>query len=780
MQARERRITSHRQRAAHPRVLLLAALIPLAAAGAAGEGAPALFGFTPQEAARQRSLEQRFDAELKPSELRDWMKTLSSAPNQVGSPHDKANAELVRDLFRQWGWQAQIEVFEVLYPTLKEHSLELLAPTRYTASLTEPPVAGDATSGVAGIMPPYNVYGADGDVTGELVYLNYGMPRDYQELARRGIDVKGKIVITRYGSGWRGLKPKLAQEHGAIGCLIYSDPHEDGYAQGDVYPQGGWRPPAGVQRGSVLDMTLYSGDPLTPGVGATRDAKRLAIADARTILKIPVMPISYADAQPLLAALGGPVAPPRWRGALPITYHLGPGPAKVRLAIRSDWSLKPLYDVIAKIPGRESPGAWVVRGNHRDGWVFGAWDPLSGQVAMLAEAKAIGALLKSGWRPKRTLVYASWDGEEPGLLGSTEWAETHAAELSRNAVLYLNSDTNTRGFLAAGGSHSLQHLVNDVAAGVKDPETGVSTQARLRARMLAQGYAREPGEEDNAEEARRETRLAEAGGDLPIRALGSGSDYTPFLQHLGLTALNVEYHGEDDQQGVYHSSYDSFDHYLRFGDPTFAYGIAEAETAGHVMLRMADADVLPLQFTDFADTIGAYAEELRGMADERRRKSAELARLLDQNAFGLAADPTRVVAPPAREPPVLQLDFAPLANVVTRLKASARAYDEAYAQLLAGSVELDAARRTRLNALLQGMEQKLTDARGLPGREWYRHFVYAPGMLTGYGVKTLPGIREAIEANRWEEAAAYIPITTAVLTRYCDALDQATALLKGG
>jgi N-acetylated-alpha-linked acidic dipeptidase len=514
-------------------------------------------------------------------------------------------------------------------------------------------------------------------------------------------------------------------------------------------------------------------------VGATKDAKRLAIAEARTILKIPVMPISYADAEPLLAVLSGPVAPPKWRGALPITYHLGPGPARVHLVIRSDWSLKPLYDVIARIPGRESPDAWVVRGNHRDGWVFGAWDPLSGQVAMLAEAKAIGALVKSGWRPKRTLVYASWDGEEPGLLGSTEWAETHAAELRREAVLYLNSDTNSRGFLAAGGSHSLQHLVNEVASGVRDPETGVSTQARLRAHMLAQGYARESDEEEEPEEVRREARLAEAGGDLPIRALGSGSDYTPFLQHLGLTALSIEYHGEEDQAGVYHSSYDSFDHYVRFGDPTFAYGLAEAETAGHVVLRMADADVLPFEFTGFANTIGAYAEELRKLTDEKRRKSAELARLLDENAFGLAADPTRVVGPPAREPPVPQLNFAPLDGVVARLKASARAYDEAYARLLAGTLRLEDAKRARLNALLQGMEQKLTDERGLPGRLWYRHFVYAPGALTGYGVKTLPGVREALDANRWEEAATYLPITAAVLARYCDALDQATALLQG-
>jgi N-acetylated-alpha-linked acidic dipeptidase len=767
-------------RRAHPWLALPAALIPLAAASGTGDSAPALFGFTAREAPVEQSLEQRFDAALNPVELREWMKNLSSAPNHVGSPHDKANAEFVRDRFREWGWEAQIEEFEVLYPTLKQHTLELVAPTHFTASLTEPPVAGDATSGVAGIMPPYNVYGADGDVTGELVYLNYGMPKDYEELARRGVDVRGRIVITRYGNGWRGLKPKLAQEHGAIGCIIYSDPRDDGYAQGDVYPKGGWRPPEGVQRGSVLDVTLYSGDPLTPGVGATRDAKRLKLADAKTILKIPVLPISYADAQPLLAALAGPVAPARWRGALPITYHMGPGPARVHLMISSDWGLKPLYDVIARIPGRDSPNEWVVRGNHRDGWVFGAWDPLSGQVAMLAEAKAIGALLKSGWRPQRTLIYASWDGEEPGLLGSTEWAEQHAAELTRKAVLYVNSDTNSRGFLAAGGSHSLQHLVNEVAGGVKDPETGVSTQARLRARMLVQGYGREPGEEDETDEARREQRLAEAGGDLPIRALGSGSDYTPFLQHLGLTALSIEYHGEDDQAGVYHSSYDSFDHYVRFGDPSFAYGVAEAQTVGHLMLRMADAEVLPLEFASFADTLGAYADELRKASEEKRRKVAQLGRLLEQNAFALAADPTRVVGPPAREAPVPKLDFAPLDEAIARLKASAHAYDAAYAQLLSGTLKLDAARRAQLNALLQGMEQKLTDARGLPGREWYRHFVYAPGMQTGYGVKTLPGVREAIEAGRWDEAAAYIPITSQVLTRYCDALEQATALLKGG
>jgi len=772
---------SRRQRSVRPLLLLVSSLITWVAASAGGEaGPPALFGFTAQEAPRQHALEQRFDGDLNPADLRAWMKNLSSEANHVGSPHDKANAEFVRALFRQWGWDAQLEVFEVLYPTLKHHALELLAPTKFVASLSEPPVEGDATSSRTDGLPPYNVFGADGDVTGELVYLNHGMPDDYRELARRGIDVKGRIVIVRYGGGYRGLKPKLAYEHGAIGCIIYSDPRDDGYAQGDVYPKGGWRPPEGVQRGSVLDITLYPGDPLTPGVGATRNAKRLAIADARTIAKIPVMPISYADAQPLLAALAGPVAPPEWRGALPLTYHLGPGPAKVHLLISSDWGLKPLYDVIARIPGREDPDEWVVRGNHRDCWVFGAMDPLSGTVAMLAEAKAIGVLLKSGWRPKRTLIYASWDGEEPGIIGSTEWAETHAAELERKAVMYLNSDTNERGFLAPEGSHSLQHLLNDVASMVKDPETHVSAQTRLRARMLVQGFEKSSGDEEDGAETQRAAELAAAGGDLPIQAPGSGSDYSPFLQHLGVTALSIEYGGEADQGGAYHSKYDSFDHYVRFGDPTFAYGVAEAQTVGHVVLRMADAQVLPLQFGDFADTIGSYVVQLRKLTDSKRKKAAELERLLDQNAFGLAADPTRVVGPPAREAQVPQLDFGPLDVVVARLKTSARTYDEAYARLVAGTVTLDKSQRRRLNELLQGMEQRLTDHRGLPGRGWYRHFVYAPGMLNGYGVKTLPAVGEAIDGARWTEAAEYIPITAAVLGKYCDGIDQGMALLSPG
>jgi N-acetylated-alpha-linked acidic dipeptidase len=767
------------------RLLLLAACTLLCAAGlvaapstgAPGAGSPGgpLFGFTADESRTQESVEQRFDSDLNPADLSAWMKNLSSEANHVGSPHDKANAEFVRDRLKEWGWDAQIEVFYPLYPTLKQHTLELVAPTKFVAALQESPVAGDATSSRTDGMGPYNVYGADGDVTGELVYVNYGMPDDYKDLARRGIDVKGKIAIARYGEGWRGLKPKLAQEHGAIACIIYSDPQGDGYAQGDMYPKGGWRPADGVQRGSVADMPVYSGDPLTPGVGATKNAKRLSISEAKTLMKIPVIPISYGDAQPLLSALAGPVAPQTWRGALPITYHIGPGPARVHLAISSNWDQKPLFDVIARIPGSQKPDEWIVRGNHRDAWVFGAWDPLSGHVDMMAEAKAIGALLKTGWRPKRTLVYASWDGEEPGLLGSTEWAETHAEELQHKAVLYLNSDTNSRGFLEVGGSHSLQRLVNDVAVSVKDPETGVTSEERLRAKTLVDGY-----EKGASEREKKDAKIAAAGGDLAIEALGSGSDFTPFLQHLGVTSLSIQYGGESDQAGVYHSSYDSFDHYVRFGDPGFVYGIAETETVGHVILRVADADVLPLQFAGFADAVDGYVSELHDLTEQKRKAAEELGRLLDRNAFTLASDPTRPVLAPERDPDVPYLDLAPLDNVAARLKKSAKGYDDLYQKLGAGTSKLSPAQSRELDELLRGMEGTLLYAHGLPGRDWYKHLIYAPGLYTGYGVKTLPGVREAIEQNHWDEANQYAGLTAAALTAYCDRLDQAAALLGRG
>ncbi|HLI65770.1 MAG TPA: transferrin receptor-like dimerization domain-containing protein [Caulobacteraceae bacterium] len=749
---------------------LAAAAIAAVLAPTAASAAPML-GFTAQGADAERAVEARFDAQLSPDAIAERLRRLSSAPNQVGSPHDKDNAEWVLDQFQTWGWDAHIEAFQVLYPTPLRESLELLGPRPFKATLAEPTIPGDATSAVHdGALPPYLIYAADGDVTAPLVYVNYGMPDDYKALARLGVDVTGKIVIVRYGGGWRGLKVKLAHEHGAVGCLIYSDPADDGYGAGDPYPAGAWRPSEGVQRGSVEDLPVETGDPLTPGWGATADAKRIPLAEGKTLMKIPALPISYADAQPLLAALGGQVVPKSWRGQLPITYHTGPSAASVHMVVQSDWSLKTIYDVIAVMKGAERPDEWVIRGNHRDGWVFGAWDPLSGQSAMLEEARAIGALAQTGWRPKRTIVYASWDGEEPGLLGSTEWAETHADELTTKAVLYANSDSNARGLLRAEASYSEQRLIDQAAANVRDPETGVSV--RERALAASQAKAADPGA---SEDDKSLARLAAAGGDMPIGPMGSGSDYTPFVQHLGIASINLEYGGEGEQAGVYHSQYDTFEHFSRFGDPGMTYGVVLAKTMGRIVLRTADADVAPLQFGDLADTIGRNLDELHKLVATKREHAELVDRLIAAHAFDLAADPTKANAPPVAEPPVPAIDFGPLDAAVARLKASGAAYDAA---LAAGPVAPPT--QAKLDALLIGVEHTLTDPQGLPGRPWYRHLIYAPGLLTGYGSKTLPGVREALEAGRWDEARAYIARTAAALDAATARIDQATGLLKGG
>ncbi|MBI4625892.1 MAG: M28 family peptidase [Verrucomicrobia bacterium] len=732
-----------------------------------------MLGFTERRAREQTALEKKFDAQLSAADQRAWVEQMASAPNHVGAPHNKANAEFMLAQFRAWGWDARIETFQVLYPTPRKIGVELVAPTRFTAKLQEPAVAGDRTSAqIADQLPPYNAFGADGDVTGELVYVNQGMPDDYKELARHGIEVRGRIVIARYGGGWRGLKPKLAYEHGAIGCLIYSDPRDDGFGAGDAYPKGAFRPADGVQRGSVMDMPIFPGDPLTPGVGATAEAKRVAVADAKTVLKIPVLPISHADAQPLLAALDGPVAPAAWRGGLPLTYHLGPGPAKVHLTVVSDWSLKPIYNVIAVLKGSERPDEWILRGNHHDAWVFGADDPLSGNAALMAEVKAIGALAKEGWRPKRTLVYASWDGEEPGLIGSTEWVETHAEELRRKAVAYVNSDSNGRGFLQAAGSHALQTLVNQVAAAVDDPQTGVTVLERRRAKTIVDGTRR--GAEA---EAQRVAKLVADGAPPPIGALGSGSDYTAFIDHLGIASLNLSFGGESETGGVYHSAYDSFDHYSRFGDPGFAYGVVLARIAGRVMLRLANADVVPLRFGDFADAVAQYVGEVHRLADSMRESTEMQHRMFGENLFKLAADPTKTQLPPERDAPVPVLNLAPLDNALLRLKKSAKAGDAALARATKADASRDDARRVELDAVLRSLEPALLHAPGLPGREWFRHMIYAPGLKTGYGVKTLPGVREAIEDRRWPEAERYASVIGDVLNAYCDRVDRAAAIV---
>ena len=724
---------------------------------AAGEGLP---GFSGERAVAQRALEARFDAALSTDNLREWLQYLSSRPHHVGSPFGKEVAEFVAGQFREWGYDTEIETFHVLFPTPRLRRLEMIAPARYTASLAEPALAEDRTSGqIEEQLPSYNAYSIDGRVSGELVYVNYGVPDDYDELARRGIDVAGKIVIARYGGSWRGIKPKVAAERGAIGCLIYSDPRDDGYVQGDVYPAGAYRMDRGVQRGSVADMPLFPGDPLTPDVGATETAERLALDEAPTLTAIPVLPISYADAEPLLRALGGPLAPPAWRGGLPLTYHLGPGPAAVELEVAFNWELEPAYNVIAKLAGAQTPDQWILRGNHHDAWVNGARDPISGLVALMEEARAIGELAAGGWRPKRTIVFAAWDAEEPGLIGSTEWAELHADTLRANAVAYINTDGNGRGFLNMGGSHSLEGFINDIARDVTDPQTGLSVFERLHARRLARGDSDD----------------LDAAADHRIAALGSGSDYTPFLQHLGIASLNLSYSGESGG-GSYHSVYDSYDHYVRFGDPTFEYGVALARTAGRAVLRLADADVLPFAFAPFGVTVERYVDEVIDLTDLLRDETARTNRLLADGRYEAAADPTLTFVPPAREDPVPYLNFAPLRNATRRLTDAAAAYDAALgAAMQEGAIPNET--RRELNRLLTLAERSLTRDAGLPRRPWFRHQIYAPGFYTGYGVKTLPGVREAIEQRAWEEASEQIEYSAGAIEALAGEIERAAALL---
>ncbi|MFY9608436.1 MAG: transferrin receptor-like dimerization domain-containing protein [Blastocatellia bacterium] len=715
-------------------LLALNVLAPAALAQSNGEGKPRpLRGYSEAGSKTQREWEEKMRAIPAPDNLRENMKRLSAEPHHIGSAYGKQNAEYIREQFRSWGFNAQIEEFDVLFPTPKERVVELIEPTRFRAQLNEPQVAEDSDSGDAGQLPSYNAYSADGDVTGQLVYVNYGVPGDYDELAKLGVDVKGKIVIARYGASWRGIKPKVAYEHGAIGCLIYSDPKDDGYYQGDVYPQGPYRPDQGVQRGSVMDMPIHPGDPLTPGWGAVKGARRIPREEADVILKIPVLPISYGDALPLLKALGGPVAPESWRGALPITYHVGGGPARVHLKAIFDWSQKTLYDVIARLDGAELPDQWIVYGNHHDGWVNGAQDPISGMVTVLEAGRALGEMVKQGWKPKRTIILCAWDGEEPGLLGSTEWAETHAEELKQKAVVYLNSDSTGKGFVGVGGSHTLERFVNEVARDVPQPKTNKSVWEALRDRNIERAKT----DEDKKELHERV--------DLRIAALGSGSDYTPFIQHLGIAALNTGFGGESDG-GIYHSIYDSFNWYTKFSDGTFEYGRALAQLNGTIVMRLANAEVLPFEFGNFADTVNRYIDDLEKIG----KKSGS----------------------------PKEINLAPLKSAARSVSESGRRYEEALAKASAKHFQQvkDAA---SLNKLVYQSERKLTNEQGLPRRPWFQHQIYAPGFYTGYGVKTIPGVREAIEQKQWNEVEPQMKKAAAALQSMASQIDTAARMLEG-
>ena len=747
-------------------VLAGASLAPLKSRVTADE-AP-LYGYSAESSRAERQWEEKMRAIPDPQNLRAYMQRLSARPHNVGSPYDKDNAEWLLSKFKEFGLDAQIETFNVLYPTPKERLVELVdGGPHFTAKLQEPPVPEDPTSNqTAEQVPTYNAYSIDGDVTAPLVYVNYGVPEDYEVLERRGVSVKGAIVIARYGHSWRGIKPLVGAEHGAVGCIIYSDPRDDGYSGGATFPKGPWRPKDGVQRGSVQDSAVFMGDPLTPGIGATADAKRVPLKDAQSLTKIPVLPISYADAQPLLEAIGGPVAPRDWRGGLPITYRIGPGPAKVHLKVFSNWDMKPLYDVIAKIPGSTYPDEWVIRGNHHDAWVNGAEDPISGMVTVLEEARSMGELLKQGWKPKRTIIYCAWDGEEPGLLGSTEWVETHVDELRKHAVMYVNSDSNSRGYLELEGSHTLEHFINDVARDVQDPETKLSVWKRAQLKQLADA--------ESADE-RRELRERH---DMRLDMLGGGSDHAPFINFAGIASLGIGYGGED-HGGIYHSIYDDFYWYTHFSDYDFVYGRALCQTGGTAIMRMADADLLPFQFTDFADDVKMYVREMEKFATHQRDEIQERNQKIQEGLYEATSDPRETWVTPKKEEMPPHLNFAPLDNAVEALTRSSAEYQKVFEHVSAnGGAALASASLKEVNELLIQSERKLTTPEGLPGRFWYKHELYAPGAYTGYAAKAIPAVRENLEQKKWSEAERAAARVAQVLENEAALITSAAAKLS--
>ena len=734
-----------------PSLVLLCTLLFTISVGMAQS--TSVMGFSDSAATTQLQLEEDFDQHITPSNLDDWMKYMTARPHHVGSEYDKKVVDFVAQKFEEWGYDVKVEKFDILFPTPKLRLLEMTAPTQFTASLLEPPVEGDESSNQTDeALPGYNCFSIDGDVTADLVFVNYGLPADYEELERRGIDVTGKIVIAKYMGSWRGIKPKVAAEKGAIGCIIYSDPQDDGYARGDVYPEGPFKNEYGVQRGAVMDLPYAPGDPLTPGYGATDDAKRIKIEDATSLTKIPVLPISYHYALPLLKALKGPVAPANWRGALPITYHLGPGPAKVHLKVEFNWDLKPAYNVIATMKGSTYPDEWVMRGNHHDAWVHGANDPISGLVAMMEEARAVSELRAKGFQPKRTMVYCAWGAEEPGLIGSTEWVETHAEELKKKVVAYINTDGTGAGFLGAGGSHTLEKFFNEITHQVKDPQKDVTVFERRNAVEIMNGRP--------------------SWSHYKLSALGSGSDYSPFFQHLGIASFNMGFGGESSG-GEYHTMYDSYKLYKRFKDPNFQYGATLVKVAGRTSLRLANAEVLPFEFQHFTTIVSGYMEEVEKMADGLRKKTNKDNALINKGVYELVDNPKENLKAPKTKVEVPYFNFAPIENALSELKKQSNAFEKA-----SKNGVVNVSNKEALNAVLKDMERTLTRTHGLPRRPWYRHHIYAPGFYTGYGVKTLPGVREAIEQRDYDEVKRQVAILADVLNTFSSQVERATQLMK--
>lgn len=665
-------------------------------------------GFSDEEAKLRQPFEERLRATAESNKIREFMTRMASDPHHAGSPASRAVAEYALEKFKSFGLEARIDTFDAMIPYPTQRLLEVMGPIRYTAKLREGVIKEDPTSSQAGQLPTFNAYSGNGDVTAPAVYANYGLPEDYAYLKSRGIDVKGKIVLVRYGRSFRGIKPKVAAENGAIGCLIYSDPRDDGYFAGDSYPKGAFRPPAGVQRGSVMDLPLYPGDPLTPGKPSVPGVPRLKIEDAKNLQRIPVMPISWEDAKPILEQLEGEMAPVEWRGAIPVTYHLGAGPAVVHLKLQHDNATRPIHDVIAKIKGSVYPDQYVIYGNHHDAWVNGAADPISGAASVLEAARILSKAMAQGWKPKRTIVFALWDGEEYGLVGSTEWVEKNREDLIKNAVAYFNSDTTLRGAMSIQASPSLEKFIEEWMRDYPDPATGKSLLESTNKKTFKAG------------------------------PLGSGSDYTAFAHHAGVASLNAGFEG--NMSGVYHSIYDSLRWFQYFGDPDYIFTTAFSGFMATGLARLSDAAVLPFDFGRVTKFVAAQVDELKKM------------------------------------PKAKGLNWETLDREVDKLGATCRFYGQTMAGVEGKFTSSDKTKLRKLNEAIFQSERALSRPEGLPGRDWYKGLLSAPGKYTGYGAKTLPGIREAIELGKPEEAQQQIKVLAEALSNYAERVRVATKL----
>ena len=671
-----------------------------------------LRGFTTANSIAQKKYEEAFKQLTSPEICRQELRRLTEEPHLAGTENSRKIAQYLYNKYKEYGLDAQIYEYEVYLPYPIEVRVEMVAPTHYLAIGKEESWEWDKDSYETDIVAGYNAYSPDGDVTADLIYVNRGLPDDYRKLTEMGISVEGKIAIARYGGSYRGVKAKVAGEQGAVGLIIYSDPSDDGYMKGDVYPRGPWRSPDAIQRGTVKYIFQYAGDPLTPGWASTKDAHRLPIAEATDLPQIPVAPLAYRDAEPLLKALAGPNVPTNWQGGLPFAYHIGPGPAKVHLKIRSEHKNRPIYNVIAKLKGTGTPDHWVILGNHHDAWVYGAADPSSGTVSLLEVARCLGQLAKEGYRPKRTIVFASWDAEEFGILGSTEWVEELKTELQQKAIAYLNVDTATTGQqFYASAVPSLKPLIKEVTQTVIDPQTHQTVYEAWR--------------------QQQENYVPRVGN------LGSGSDHSPFIGHLGVPAVSMGFYGP---YGVYHAMQDTFYWMEHFGDPTFRYHVAMAQIWGILALRLADADILPFDYAAYADELLSH---LKALQNENKHSTI-----------------TR--------------------NRPERLRALLRECEKIAADLqkgLAARLESGELIETEMiNRSLQGIEQKLTSESGLPLRPWFKHLAYAPGLYSGYTAVIFPGIEDALEMNDEKQVSIEVDRLAEAFQRLIEALEEIASM----